>query len=214
MKPSFAAASRRALLAAALACSPPAVERARAAEWSIKAPEDKTVYAFEKAPGLSIRLPCINLQGRTDVSLSDLLTKEGKYVVLWFFPEDSSGLDSRANEVEALNFQKMRKEYDDLDAVVLGCSGQSLAREGELVSRQLLTIPFVSDSKQALSKAFGANNALGETFRQTFILDPSGTVRWIERNIQYNVGNLNVANHAARVQETLYRVRNTDGWAI
>ena len=213
MRPTFVAASRRALLAAALACGPPAVERARAAEWSIKPPEDTTVYAFDRAPGLSIRLACLNVNGRTDVSLGDFLGA-GKYVVLWFFPEDSSGLDTKANEVEALNFQTMRAQFDELDAVILGCSGQSLAREGELVNRQLLSIPFVSDPKQALSKAYGANNALGDTFRQTFILDPSGTVRWIERNIQYNVGNLNVANHAARVQQTLYRVRNTDGWAI
>ena len=110
MRPTFVAASRRALLAAALACGPPAVERARAAEWSIKPPEDTTVYAFDRAPGLSIRLACLNVNGRTDVSLGDFLGA-GKYVVLWFFPEDSSGLDTKANEVEALSDETRERFY-------------------------------------------------------------------------------------------------------
>lgn len=50
--------------------------------------------------------------------------------------------------------------------------------------------------------------------RVTFIIDPKGKVRWVERNIQYNVGNFNLENHATRVSRTLYQIRNSDGWAV
>ena len=75
--------------------------------------------------------------------------------------------------------------FNELDAVLLGCSAQKPAAIQEsLIDRQLLTVPFLSDPSKTLIAAFGAKNPVGDTFRQTFILDPSGTIRWIERNVE------------------------------
>ena len=199
-------ASRRALLTAALASRSLPSLPARAAEWSIKPPADTSVYTFDTAPKLSLQLDCLNVAGKQQVSIGDFLARQ-QYVVLWFFPSD----DPTNNEIEARNFQRARAEFDDLDAVVLGCSEQT---QKTLVEQKLLTIPFVSDPRWELATAYGARNPAAGTFRQTFIVDPSGTVRFIERNLQYGVGNFNLDNHCTRVLRELYRVRNGDGWAV
>ena len=202
--------ARRALLAAALTARAWPPRPASGAEWSVKLPEDRTLYARDRAPCLNTRLEGINLGPKHDTSLADFLSA-GKYVVLWFYPEN----DAANNELEALNFQRALAEFSDLDTVLLGCSAQTVARiKSTLVNKQQLTIPFVSDPRLELIRAYGANNAVGETFRQSFILDPAGEVRWIERNIQFGVGNFDLQNHASRVLRECYRVRNGDGWAV
>ena len=55
---------------------------------------------------------------------------------------------------------------------------------------------------------------LGGTARQTFLIDPSGSLRWAETNIEFGGGNFNVENHPQRVLRELFQVHNSDGWAI
>ena len=78
------------------------------------------------------------------VSLSDF-TEAGKWVVLWFFPE--GGLFGSGNEAEAVQFERMIREFAALDAVVVGCSTQSAAEQRRgLVAPRKLTFPFLSDA--------------------------------------------------------------------
>ena len=203
---------RRALIAAALASRVAPPERAIARDAALPDIE-QTVYVFDDVPAKALvaKLGCINLRGRNQISLADL-AREGRYVVLWFFGEGNEA----DTELEALNFQRMKPEFDDLDADILGCSVQSLARiKQQLVDKQLLTIPFVSDPKEELISAFGAKPTFGgDTFRQTFIIAPDGSIRFIERNVQFGVGNFDLKSHATRVSRELYKVRNSDGWAV
>ena len=79
--------------------------------------------------------------------------------------------------------------FDDLDAVIVGVSALSPAElRSKLVDPYLLTLPFLADTRKELAEAFGAKNPLGDTFRQTFVIDPKGTILFIERNIQMGVG--------------------------
>ena len=139
---------RAALLAAALASSrtwAPLPAHADAADFGrLKGLEDTSLQAFDKVPLAGLQLPCVNFAGKQSLSLSDYFSR-GQYVVLWIFPEDGIGLETKNNELEARNFEKLKSEFDDLDAVVLGCSSQPLSRLRELVDRQKLTLPFVSD---------------------------------------------------------------------
>ena len=160
----------------------------------------------DRAVMLDFPLDCLNVKGRTQVSLSDFL-KDGKYVVLFFFPDDSMHLEDANNEREATNFERTRSEFDELDAVVLGCSAQRLADQKKLVDAKLLTIPFVSDPSLRLARAYSAERA-------TFIIDPNGVIRFCERNVEYGVGNFDLNNHANRVAKQLYQIHNADGWAI
>ena len=81
------------------------------------------------------------------VSLADF-TAGGKWVVLWFFPE--GGLFGSGNEAEAVQFERMLREFAALDAVVVGCSTQSAAEQRRsLVAPRKLTFPFLSDAGRA-----------------------------------------------------------------
>ena len=46
------------------------------------------------------------------------------------------------------------------------------------------------------------------------MIDPTGMVRWAERNVEFGVGNFNLDNHAERVRKELYRIHNADGWTV
>ena len=146
------------------------------------------------------------MAGKSKASLSDLSRGGTKYVVLWFFPEDSGALNLEAanNAKEAQGFERLRAAppekpvggvgggalgFDDLDAVIVGVSALSTAElRSKLVDPYLLTLPFLADTRKELAEAFGAKNPLGDTFRQTFVIDPKGTILFIERNIQMGVG--------------------------
>ena len=206
--------------AAALSPATPAFAARKTAEdvaFSNLLPEDKSlgVWSYgEKAPCLTTSLACLNVKDRQRTSLKDF-GAEGKYVVLWFFSEDA--LAAGSNEKEALGFQKLVGEFNDLDAVVLGYTAAPLSQTQKLVDAKLLTLPFVSDPKFELIDAYGARNRLpGGTLRQTFVLDPTGAIRWIEKTIEgpLAVGNFNLDNHPTRVRRELYEIRNLDGWEV
>ena len=73
-------------------------------------PEDKTLYPYDAAPKRSLSLDCLNVAGKSKASLSDLSRGGTKYVVLWFFPEDSGALNLEAanNAKEAQGFERLR----------------------------------------------------------------------------------------------------------
>lgn len=186
-------------------------------------PKDTTLYELDVAPKLESRFACINCGERQQISLADFI-KDGKYVVLWFFP--LNGLASFNTDKEATNFEKLKKDFDDIDAVLLGCSSESTKKlREELIDKKLLTMPFLSDPNYELIDAFGARNPLGECFRQTFIISPPASspqpgsrtypyIRWIERNVDLGVGNFNLDNHASLVLREFFEFRNTDGWSV
>jgi len=150
---------------------------------------------------------------RGGVSLGSL-TAAGKYVVLCFVPENSM-----RNGAELTQFEKRRREFDELDAVVVGCSSSSDAWVALLApppggdpARASLSFPLLASSE--LVQAYGARTPIGGTARQTFIIDPTGQVRYIERNIELGVGEFSLENHAKLTLRALYQVHNTDGWSI
>lgn len=135
-------------------------------------------------------------------------SRDGRYVVLWVFPEAGLPGTGANNALEAANFEKLRDEFAALDAVCVGVSSQSGAAAARLAASAGLTSPLLyGDAGLALAEAFGAAS------RQSFIVDASGRVRWIERNVE-GIGAFSLENHAARVQRELYQVRNADGWAV
>jgi len=146
------------------------------------------------------------------VSLSDL-TSGGKYLVLWFFPEAPG---SSGNGAEAVQFERLLADFAALDAVVVGCSSQSVAEQKRtLVAPRGLSYPFISDVGSRLADAFGASSDVGVgTLRQTFVIDPNGALRWQEVNIDFGIGEFSIENHPRRVLREFASVRNRDGWSV
>ena len=160
----------------------------------------------DQAVLLDVKLPCLNVKGKQTCSVRDFLD-ENKYVVLYFYPDDPTHIEDALNMLEVLNFQKEKPSFDELDTVLLGISNMNLAAQQKMVDSKLLTIPFVSDPSQKLAAAYGAERA-------TFVIDPKGTIRWLERNVEYGVGNFNLQNHATRVARQMYTIHNNDGWSV
>ena len=165
-------------------------------------------------------VPCHNCESalgagplERKVSLSDF-TGQGKWVVLWFYPE--SGLFGGGNEAEAVQFERMLGQFAALDAVVIGCSTQSAAvQRRSLIAPRKLTYPFLSDAGRSVAEAYGAADDFSTgTKRQTFIIDPAGRLRWQEVNIEFGIGEFNVENHPRRVLRNLERERGLDGWQV
>ena len=61
-------------------------------------------FANERAPALDTPLGCLNTAATTQCTLSDF--HSAKYVVLWFYPDDPTGIQDANNLKEALSFEK------------------------------------------------------------------------------------------------------------
>ena len=136
------------------------------------------------------------LSDGTTASLSEF---KGKWLVLYFYPKDSTpGCTVEGNDFNAL-LPRLRK----LGAEVLGVSRDSLKSHANFCAKQGFRFPLVSDGDEALCKAFGViqpKKLYGREFigveRSTFLIDPDGVVRASWRKVK-------VPGHAEAVLDSL-----------
>jgi thioredoxin-dependent peroxiredoxin len=114
---------------------------------------------------------------RGSAKLSDF---SGKWLVLYFYPKD----DTPGCTVEARDFAAARAKLDDLDAVVLGVSKDTLASHEKFRTKHGLDFDLVSDPKAEVIEKYGAwgeKNMYGKKsmgiVRTTVLIDPEGKVR-------------------------------------
>jgi peroxiredoxin Q/BCP len=124
-----------------------------------------------KAPAFA--LP--NQDGRT-IKLGDF---KGKWVVLYFYPRDSTP----GCTTEACDFTAGLKGFEKLDAVILGCSADSLESHRKFIAKYGLEIDLLSDPDHAVMESYGAwgeKSMYGKKFqgiiRTTVIIDPAGKI--------------------------------------
>jgi len=149
-----------------------------------------------KAPAFS--LP--NQDGKT-VKLSDF---KGRWVVLYFYPKDNTP----GCTTEACDFTSGIKDFEDLDAVVLGCSADSVESHQKFIAKYKLKVTLLSDAEHDVMKAYGAwgeKNLYGKTvvgiIRSTVIIDPEGKVAYVYPKVRS-------AGHAEAVREQLAALRD------
>jgi peroxiredoxin Q/BCP len=150
----------------------------------------------KKAPAFS--LP--NQDGKT-VKLSDF---KGRWVVLYFYPRDNTP----GCTTEACDFTAGLKDFEELDAVVLGCSADSPESHQKFIAKYKLKVTLLSDAEHDVMKAYGAwgeKNLYGKTvvgiIRSTVIIDPEGKVA-------YHYPKVRSAGHAEAVREQLAALRD------
>jgi thioredoxin-dependent peroxiredoxin len=102
--------------------------------------------------------------------LSDL---RGRWVVLAFYPGDFTPVCTR----QFCSYRDAADRLDELDAVVLGISPQSVGSHERFRAEYGLTVPLLSDSERIAVHAYGVVRA-GLVRRSIFIIDPQGTVRY------------------------------------
>jgi peroxiredoxin Q/BCP len=122
------------------------------------------------APAPDFTLPS---QSGQPVSLHDF---RGKWVVLYFYPKDFTGGCS----LEAHNFQRDLEQYQKLNAVIVGVSGQDPDSHQKFCAKEGLGFKLLADTKHEVSAAYDSlqNVVVAKlSKRHTFLIDPAGIVR-------------------------------------
>ena len=142
--------------------------------------------------------------GGGEVSLSAITPKKA---VLYFYPKD----DTPGCTIEACDFTSGLAGFQELDAVVLGCSPDSPESHQKFIEKYDLEITLLSDPKHTVMEKYGAwgektlygKKSLG-VLRSTVLIDPSGKVAHHWKSVK-------AQGHAAKVAETLAKVRAQRG---
>ncbi|EPP34789.1 peroxiredoxin-2 [Chlamydia ibidis] len=134
---------------------------------------------------LSIGRPAPNFTAKAivngeikEISLKDYL---GKYVILFFYPKDFTYVCP--TELHA--FQDLLGDFEDRDAVVLGCSVDDLETHLSWLNTKRInggiegiTYPLISDTTRSISKAYGVLKPEEQlSLRGTFLIDRTGIIR-------------------------------------
>jgi thioredoxin-dependent peroxiredoxin len=114
----------------------------------------------------------LNSQDGTPVSLKDY---RGRWVVLYFYPKDfTSGCT-----IEAHNFQRDQRQYQQKNAVVLGVSVDSADSHKQFCAKEGLNFKLLADTDHKVSSAYDSLTNLGLVkfaSRHTFIINADGKI--------------------------------------
>lgn len=140
---------------------------------------------MEKLEGLQapeFSLPDEN--GKT-VSLEDF--KGEKYVVLYFYPKDSTP----GCTTEACDFRDTASHFEELNAVILGVSPDEETSHQKFIEKHGLPFSLLVDKDHETAEKYGVwqlKKNFGKEYmgivRSTFLIDPTGTVVKEWRNVR------------------------------
>lgn len=166
-----------------------------------KVSKKATKKAPKKVPSKPISAPAISLAATGDKNV-DLSKLKGKYVVLYFYPKDSTP----GCTTEGQDFTRLHSQFKSLGAEVFGVSRDSMKSHENFKAKQAYSIDLISDPDEKLCKAFDViklKNLYGRKFmgieRSTFVLDKKGKVIQEWRKVK-------VPGHAEEVLEFLKSV--------
>jgi len=156
---------------------------------------DPAIKVGNKAPAFSL----LDQDG-VQTTLSALA---GSWVVLYFYPKD----DTPGCTTEACEFTDGIKAFENLDAVVLGCSPDTPESHRKFIAKHGLKVRLLSDPDRAVMKTYGAwgeKSMYGRTtmgvIRSTVLVDAQGKVA-------FHWPNVKAAGHAEQVREKLAELR-------
>ena len=119
-------------------------------------------------------------------NLGDVLA-EGKQVVLYFYPKDSTPGCTK----QACDFRDNMGRLNNHDYVVLGVSKDSEKSHEKFIAKQDLNFPLLMDTEGHLHELFGTwrmKKNYGKEYlgcvRSTFVINPDGTLKWCRYNVR------------------------------
>lgn len=155
----------------------------------------KTASIGKKVP--NFKLPAT---GDKQIGLSDL---KGQYVVLYFYPKDSTPGCTR----EGQDFRDIMSKFKRQEAVILGVSRDSIKSHENFRGKQGFKFDLLSDADEVLCGIFDVikeKNMYGKKVmgieRSTFLIGPDGKLLKEWRKVK-------VDGHAEEVLETLKAIR-------
>lgn len=132
------------------------------------------------------------------VTTLDELVKNGKWTVLYFYP----GAFTSGCTLEARGFQRDLEEYRKLNTQIVGVSVDPVEKNAQFCSEEKLDFFMLSDKGGMVSKKYGSALSIPGfgTFsnRQTYIIDPQGSLRWIFTDVESRI-----SRHSSEVLEKL-----------
>ena len=128
----------------------------------------------ERAPGFSV-----SADDGKKVSLADY---GGKNLILYFYPKaDTTGCTH-----EAVEFTKAMDQFEQTNAAVVGCSGDSVEAQAKFKAKYNLNFPLLADTEFEVIGPYDARRMksfFGKSFlgivRMTFWIGPDGIIRKI-----------------------------------
>jgi len=143
-----------------------------------------SLRAGDKTPAVGTEAPdfTLNSQDGKPLSLHDF---RGKWVVLYFYPKDSTP----GCTIEAHNFQRDLAKYDAQNAVILGVSVQDEKSHQEFCAKESLNFKLLADTKKSVSQKYDSLTNYGVmklSSRHTFLIDPAGKIRrvWTDVDVK------------------------------
>ena len=149
-------------------------------------------------PEIGKKVPSLN--GVTnDGNELKLASLKGQWVVVYFYPKDStSGCTS-----EAKDFRDLYPKFRQRHAQVIGVSRDSVKSHSNFVAKQELPFPLVSDPDEVWCQAFDVIHEkvlYGKRYlgivRSTFLIDPAGKLACEWRGVK-------VPGHAQAVLDAI-----------
>jgi peroxiredoxin Q/BCP len=123
----------------------------------------------------------------------------GKYVVIYFYPKDSTP----GCTTEGLDFNDRLEAFQKLNCEILGVSMDSMHRHENFKAKQGFKFELISDEDAVLCQAFGVyqlKKNFGKEYmgivRSTFLFDPKG-------ELIHSWSPVKVKDHAQEVLDTL-----------
>jgi Peroxiredoxin len=154
-----------------------------------------TPEAGKKLPASTLKLSLALGDGTT----TTLAGYNGRWLVLYFYPKDSTP----GCTTEGLDFNALLPKFKKLDAEVLGVSKDSVKSHANFCAKQGFKFGLVSDADEKLCRAFGViqmKKLYGREYegivRSTFLIDPEGRIARVWQPVK-------VAGHAQAVLDAL-----------
>jgi peroxiredoxin Q/BCP len=137
-----------------------------------------TAAGADLKPGMKAPAFTAQDQNGNRVSLSDFAGKST--VCLYFYPKD----DTPGCTAEACSLRDGLGAIEAAGAVVLGVSADDRSSHAEFAKKLNLNFPLLADPDKTIIEAYGVKMfALGMAKRVTFIIDRTGTIRNVVRDV-------------------------------
>jgi thioredoxin-dependent peroxiredoxin len=151
-----------------------------------------------KKPEQGSKAPAFCLENE-DKQKTCLKDSSGKWVVLYFYPKD----DTPGCTIEAKDFSKENPGFEELDAVILGVSGDDCGSHKSFINKYKLKISLLADPDKKVLKKYGVwakKKFMGREYmgieRTTFLIDPKGKIAHVWEKV-------NPAGHAGEVRKKI-----------
>jgi thioredoxin-dependent peroxiredoxin len=155
-------------------------------------PAAEAPTAGTKAPDFTLK----SQEGKT-VSLHDF---KGKWVVLYFYPKDFT----QGCTIEAHNFQADQDKYTKMNAAIVGVSVDTVDSHQQFCTKENLSFKLLSDEKHEVVNTYGSTQKFGANevaARNTFLVDPQGTIRKVYLKVDPNPHSKEVLEALAELQK-------------